>query len=217
MELPHDDLFKLVLEQQYVRLREALARGLTPMLQRDALTPLHMAAASDDLEAASILFEAGAFIDVEAWPESSGLAAIRRMHLAREKPLLRSQMAQASGAMALESDLWDELDRRTRRRFHGEYGLGALGCTPLHIASDRGCAPMVRWLLDCGANAHLPLYLDGGPEGFWAWSPLALAVGQPHEPPHQQAVSLLDQWTQDHPKTSADDAVIAFRDRRVPD
>ena len=80
-----------------------------------------------------------------------------------------------------------------------------------------GAAPHLPWLLDCGANAHLPVYLDGGPEGFWAWSPLALAVGQSNEPPHQQVVSLLEAWTQDHPKTSAEEAIIAFRKRRVPD
>jgi hypothetical protein len=210
MEFPRDDVFQLVLARQSDRLREALLRGVSPMLQRDSLTPLHLAAACDSLEAASILFEAGAFIDVEAWPEFSGIALMRRV----VRGLQQSYMELGS---ADQSDLWGEIDRRTRRSFRGEYGLGALGCTSLHIASDRGYAPMVRWLLDRGADAHLPVYLDGGPEGFWAWSPLALAVGQRDEPPHPDVVSLLEQWARDHPKTGADEAVVAFRHRRVPE
>jgi len=75
---------------------------------------------------------------------------------------------------------------------------------------------MVRWLLDRGADAHLEVYLDGGPEGFWEWSPLGLAVGQPGEPAHADVVALLEQWAKDHPKTGADQAVFAFRQRRVP-
>ena len=186
------DIFQFVLNGQHDRLREVLASGLTPMLQRDGLTPLHLAAACDDLEAAAILVEAGAFVDVEAWPESSQPGA------------------------AVHSDLWGEVDRRTRRSFRGDNGLGALGCTPLHIACDRGCAPMARWLLERGASAYLDVYLDGGPEGFWDWSPLKLAVGQPGERPHPDVVVLLEQWARDRPKTDADEAVAEYRHRRVP-
>jgi hypothetical protein len=211
VEFPCDDVFELVLHGQDNRLREALARGVTPMLQRDSLTPLHLAAACDRVEAASILFEAGAVIDVEAWPESSKLAAMRRSFRGS------GQQSPAAQESALpEGGLWGEVERRTRRSFRGEYCLGALGCTPLHIASDRGCAPMVRWLLDHGADAHLPVYLDGGPEGFWEWSPLDLAVRGP-EPPNPDVVSMLEEWARHHPKTDADAAVLAFRRKRVPD
>lgn len=211
-----DDLFSLVLDRQDDRLREALARGVAPMVQRDGLTPLHVAAGCDNLDAASILFEAGAYVDAEAWPESSRLAACRRLDRVARGDLHDSSLTRESAVHPLNSDLWEEIDRRTRRSFRGEYGLGALGCTPLHIASDRGCTPMVGWLLARGADAHLPLYLDGGPEGFWEWSPLDLAVGQQGESAHADVVELLRQWVREHPKTSADEAVAAFRQRRVP-
>ena len=204
------DLFRFVLDRQDDRLREALAGGVTPMVQRDGLTPLHVAAACDNLDAASILFEAGAYIDAEAWPESSRLAAFRRLHRHESSP------ARESAVHPLNSDLWDEVDRRTRRSFQGQYKMGALGCTPLHLASDRGCAPMARWLLERGADAHLSMYLDGGPEGFWEWSALELAVGQQGESAHTEVVELLQQWVKNHPKTDADEAIAAFRERRVP-
>jgi Ankyrin repeats (3 copies) len=165
--------------------RAWLAKGHDPQAERDALCPLHLACATGSLDIVNVLLDAGAIPDIEAWP----IGASRWLE-------------------------WHWLSKHGHRSFAGEYGRGARGLTPLHIACDRGDTVIIRRLLDAGADPYVSVLLDCGPEGDWLWTPQELVRGQCNDllvnPGHQTALALLQEWMTTHPPT----LLTAARSRR---
>src|SRR5207244_7631904 len=159
----------------------------------------------------------GAIVDAEWWPltmagerEATFTKALARS-AAAERRENRASTLDPNGPLALVSQV-------TRRNFAsgGGYWSRALGCRPLHLACDVGHADITAMLLACGADPYLEVFLDGGVEGFWDWTPLQLARGQPHEQPHHAVVKILDAHLQQHPQSDQSKDWQQRRRSRVP-
>jgi len=73
-------------------------------------------------------------------------------------------------------------------------------------------------LLDSGADPYLEVFLDGGIEGFWSWTPHMLARGQARasDVPHAEVAGILDTYMWQHPQSEQSKDWQRLRQGRVP-
>lgn len=203
VELQDGRLFDAAWTGDRSTIERLLREGCKPTGQRDGLTPLHLASVNGFADAASALIEAGALVDAEAWPDLAclewGMAAFKKWS-ANPDP---TRVFEEGPPRTVRDEWWRKVSARTRRLFIGESERGALGCTPLHLACDGGHVEMVSLLIAHGSDPYSEVYLDGGPEGFWEWTPMELARGQLPDSPHAKVLKVLENYMRQHPQSEA--------------
>lgn len=155
-----------------------LEHGASPTA-RDASgrMPLAFAAGSGNVEAARLLLEHGAEVDAADW---RGRTALYFAASEGKVDMIEFLLEQGADVSTRDSDLWTPLHaavlfgRNEAARCLLEHGAdaNAKACdlfhyhpefdTPLGIAVDKAYAPMVRLLLQYGANPDVPA-MDGTP------------------------------------------------------
>jgi len=133
----------------------------SPFMIEDSLSLLHVAARFDLREATATLLGWGVPVDTLAWPHHD------------------------------VGDLWRRLGEDLPIDLVGEARRGGFGLSPLHLAVLADHEPMVRYLLGRGANPRRRVGLDGGVEGMWSWTTVALAKAVRRRGTHSSVMELV--------------------------
>lgn len=201
----------------HVAIERLLREGASPNVERDGLTPLHLASTNGSTGAANALIRAGATVDAEAWPDLAHWECLTAVLTKGPHDWVQKErLARGCPPRSARDRWWQMLSGRTRRVFIGGNECGALGCTPLHLACDGGHTELVSLLLAHGADPYMPVHLDNGLDGFWLWTPTTIARGQPPERPHLEALSVLESYMRKHPPSAESKNAQVRRDQRVP-